>query len=116
MSSPFIGHGVGGFWTTDMVALTSTSAHNGYLDMLLDYGFLGLGLVLLFVLSCARKAAMSLASDLDWGIFFICFILMFLVHNITESSIHTFTYTLTAIMLFFSVTSSKDILIKGSIR
>jgi O-antigen ligase len=92
-----------------MRELTSTSAHNGYLGVILDYGFIGLGLVLLFILSCARKAVKSMASDLDWGIFFICFILMLLVHNIAESSIQTFTYTLTAITLFLSVTSSKDI-------
>lgn len=109
ISRPLIGHGVGGFWTTSMRELTSTSAHNGYLGVILDYGFIGLGLVLLFILSCARKAVKSMASDLDWGIFFICFILMLLVHNIAESSIQTFTYTLTAITLFLSVTSSKDI-------
>jgi exopolysaccharide production protein ExoQ len=113
MSKPLFGHGVGGFWTTTTRKITP-SAHNGYLDVILILGFLGLGLVFLFILSCSSKAAMTLAADMDWGILFICYLLMFLVHNITESSIFTFTGSLTAIILFFSVTSTKDYLIKPS--
>ncbi len=107
MSKPLIGHGVGGFWDTTTRKI-APSAHNGYLDVILILGFLGLGLVFLFILSCSAKATMALADDMDWGILFICYLLMLLVHNITESSIFTFTSSLPAIILFFSVTSNKE--------
>jgi O-antigen ligase len=114
MSKPLIGHGVGGFWTTRMRELTSGNAHNGYLDILLHFGFLGLGLFFLFILSCSRKARMTLTDDMDWGILFICLMLISLIHNITESSLFTFTNGLTAFILFFSVVSTKKLPIQSS--
>jgi O-antigen ligase len=110
MTKPLVGHGVGGFWTTTMRELTSSNAHNGYLDVLLSFGFLGLGLFFLFILSCLGKFTMTFSTDMDWGILLICFTLMALVHNITESSIFTFTHSLTALILFFSVSLNKVLL------
>ena len=107
MRSPIIGYGVGGFWTTEIAARTTASAHNGYLEALLHYGFLGLGLIFLFILSCTKKAIMTIEDENDWGIFFLCLIFMFLLHNITESSIQSLGPGLTAIIVFFSVTTSK---------
>lgn len=101
--SPIVGYGVGGFWTTAMRELTSTSAHNGYLEIILHYGLIGLALFLLFILSCVKTAMISLAYDNNWGILFLCLLLMFLVYNITESTIHTLTSNLTALVLFFSI-------------
>ena len=44
LKEPLIGHGVGGFWTDAMqksLEYHLTQAHNGYLDIFLDYGFVG---------------------------------------------------------------------------
>jgi O-antigen ligase len=107
MKKPIIGHGVGGFWTTEMRALTSSHAHNGYLDVLLNFGFLGLGLISLYFLSCARKAAVTLAAEPEWGILFICFMMIALVRNITESSIETLTTGTTTLILCMSIIFPK---------
>lgn len=107
MDRPLVGHGVGGFWTTAMEERTTASAHNGYLDALLHYGFIGLSLIFFFVLSCVRVATMAINDDMDWGILFICLIFIVVVHNITESSIHSFSKGMTALMLLFLVTFSQ---------
>lgn len=103
LHTPVVGHGFGGFWTTEMRVLTASSAHNGYLDTILNVGFVGLGLVSLFLLSCCRKARRWLAEDFDWGVLAIAYLLMAVVHNITESTINTLTSSLIAIVLFFSM-------------
>jgi exopolysaccharide production protein ExoQ len=104
MSRPLTGHGLGGFWTDAMrQKMLINSAHNGFLDLLLDYGFIGLGFMILFILSCSAKALRTLADDLDWGILFVGLIFMALIHNITESSISSLTSTTTALLLIFSV-------------
>jgi len=105
LNRPVLGHGFGGFWTTEMRELTASHAHNGYLDVILNIGFVGLLLVSLFLLSCCQKAYRALKADFDWGILALSYILMGAMHNITESTINTLTSSLIAIILFFSVIS-----------
>jgi exopolysaccharide production protein ExoQ len=109
MQSPILGHGLGGFWTNAMrQRFLINSAHNGYLEVLLDYGFAGILFVALFIFSCARKAARTLSEDLDWGILSIAVILMALIHNITESSLSSFTSTTTALVLILATALDRS--------
>lgn len=110
MQRPFLGKGFGGFWMRRADDEQLTEGHNGYLDILLQLGFLGLLLVSAFLLSSARKAQKILSYDFDWGILWICYIIMAALHNITESSISSLANHLTATVLFFSVFSSKHLL------
>jgi hypothetical protein len=57
-------------------------AHNGYLEVVLALGFIGLTLWGIFLLSCCRKAQRMLFDDYDWGSLWICFLFMSLIHNI----------------------------------
>jgi len=107
MSRPLAGGGFGVFWTPGRQDLYQISgAHSGYLDVLLGLGFIGILLVSAFLLSSCRKAHRELSHDFDWGILWICYIIMSVVHNMGESSIDSFTNYLTAIVLFFTVSSS----------
>ncbi len=107
MGSPLIGRGFGGFWTSGTRdAFKISGAHSGYLDVLLGTGFVGLLLVALFLLSSCRKAHRELSRDLYWGLLWIWYFVLVLVHNIGESSVDTFTAQLTAILLFFTICSS----------
>ena len=108
MNSPVLGHGFGGFWTQKIRTEFITEGHNGYLDILLDTGFIGLILVAGFILSSCRKAHREMTRDPDWGILWLSLILMVLVHNVTESSINTLCSHLTALILFLTVSSSGD--------
>lgn len=108
MRSPLVGGGFGGFWTPKTQELFQiTGAHSGYLDVLIGLGFVGIMLVSLFFLSSCRKAHKVLSHDFDWAILWICYIIMSVVHNIGESSLDSFTSYLTAIILFFTVSSAR---------
>jgi O-antigen ligase len=106
MKQPLLGHGFGGFWTTSMREMTSSHAHNGYLDTILNVGFIGLFLFSLYMLSCISRAVRVLKDDFFWGALFVCYVFMTVVHNIAESSIYEFSGTLTAAILLFYFTSS----------
>ncbi len=108
IGSPIVGRGFGGFWTPRTRDYFEISgAHNGYLDVLLGIGFIGLILVSMFLLSSCRKAHRELSIDLYWGILWICYLIMSVVHNIGESSVDTFTTHLTAVLLFFTISSTR---------
>jgi exopolysaccharide production protein ExoQ len=108
---PVLGCGFGGFWTTRTETEVMTEAkvmvneaHNGYLEVVLPLGFVGLLITSMFLLSFCRSAARALAYDYDWASLCICFLLMAAVHNISESSFDSFTRHLMAMVLLLAVT------------
>jgi exopolysaccharide production protein ExoQ len=108
MEKPVLGHGYGGFWTPLLrEAFRIREAHSGYLEILIQLGFAGTMFISLFLLSFSRKALPELEVDFDWAAIWICFLIMAVVHNITESSIISLSSHLTAIVVFFSVISSR---------
>ena len=108
MQKPVFGGGFGGFWTRGTMDMFHVSgSHNGYLDVLIGLGFVGLVLISIFLLSSCHRARQVLDADFDWGILWIGFIIMAVAHNIAESSIASFANQLSAILLFFSVTANS---------
>jgi O-antigen ligase len=107
--SPFEGYGFGSFWTPAMenAIYGVREAHNGYLEVCLGIGLIGLVLTAMFLLSFSRRAQKSLARDYDWGGLCLCFLVIALLHNITESSIDSFGRQLMAVLLFLSVCLPK---------
>lgn len=110
MDRPLLGHGYGGFWTTNTRDLFDISdSHNGYLGILLDVGIIGLSLYALFVISCIRNAQRLMTQDSYWGILLICFLVMVMTHNIGENSLNAFGTKLMAIILLLTISFSKII-------
>jgi len=108
MQHPLLGHGFGGFWTTTTREVFDIpGAHNGYLEVILELGFVGLLLCVIFLLSSFRKAQRVMTQDFDWGALWICFLLMAVAHNIAESSLNTFTTRLMVVIFLLSVSSTK---------
>jgi len=106
MQQSLLGHGFGGFWSTKTRKLfLIPNAHSGYLDEILDLGFIGIFLVSVFLLSSCRKAHRGLSHNYEWGTLNIIYIMVHAIHNLAESSLNSFNGPLTAIILFFSVTS-----------
>jgi len=102
---PVFGGGFGGFWTSATEAeLLYNEAHNGYLEVLLQGGIVGLLITSMFLLSFGRSAAQALAYDYDWASLCICFLLMAAFHNFSESSFDSFNKHLMAVILFLAVT------------
>jgi exopolysaccharide production protein ExoQ len=104
MRQPMLGYGFSGFWTIARINEHQIGeAHNGYLDVCLQLGVVGLLLTAAFLLSCVRKAHRVLGNDFDWGSLALAFVLMIVVESIADSSIDSFTKQIMAIVLFLSV-------------
>jgi O-antigen ligase len=105
---PILGLGFGSFWTTSTIEEFEVSeSHNGYLEVQLELGIVGLALITIFLLSCTRMAHQKLSSDYYWGSLWISFLLMFLLHNISEATINSLARPPTAIILFLAVSSKR---------
>lgn len=100
-----LGHGFGGFWNEEIRDETSSHAHNGYLDVILNLGVPGLILFSMFILASCRKAQKTIAYDFDWSVFWKCFLLMAVVLNIAESVIVYFDSHFVSFLLFLSLCS-----------
>lgn len=110
MQRPLLGYGFGGFWTQEIRDhFMISDAHNGYLDVILDTGFLGLFLTTMFLLSSCHKAITLLKKDLLWSSLWSCFLFMAVIHNISESSISAFATHLTALLIFLAIVSTPSI-------
>jgi len=106
---PILGYGFGSFWTTKRTQIHEiTEAHNGYIDVLLEIGYVGLFLLTMFLLTSCRRAQRELVHDFDWASLLLCFLIMAVIHNISETSINSFTSHLTAVLLFLAVSFSTD--------
>jgi exopolysaccharide production protein ExoQ len=101
---PLFGAGFESFWTTERRELYDIPhGHNGYLDALLELGAVGLTLNTAWLLSCARKLHAALAEDFYRASLAICFLLMALICNFTESVLSSFTEQITAVIALASL-------------
>jgi exopolysaccharide production protein ExoQ len=102
MQRPILGHGYGGFWilaTENQV----TEAHNGYLDVMLVLGVVGVFLVFAFVVSMCRAAHTALHRDFWWGGLGFCFLIMVVLHNTSEASFFRTSDLLWSLLVFIRV-------------
>ena len=106
---PILGYGFGSFWTTKRARIHEINeAHNGYIDVLLEIGYVGLFLFTMFLLSSCPTGPWALVHNFDWASLLLCFLIMAVIHNVAETSINSFTSHLTAVLLFLAVSSSAD--------
>lgn len=115
--NPILGHGFGGFYT-DIIreGLGTSSGHNGYLDTLIEIGFVGYVILCLFFLISAVRAQKFLAQDFHWGCLWFCFVLMAVIHNIAESSTTSFLGLLPTMLLFMLIPRTLDNALKPSVE
>jgi O-antigen ligase len=107
MQEPIIGHGIDGFFAGPEYGQRFTGhSHNGYLEIICDYGFVGLFFVSMFLLSSCGKAQQLMQGDFAWGIFWISFLILSAIYDIAEPALKTFTSQHMAILLFLSFASS----------
>jgi exopolysaccharide production protein ExoQ len=106
-----LGWGFGSFWTDARREFYDIpTAHNGYLDILLELGEVGLAFYAVWLLSCARQLHRALGRDYAWASLAICFLLMTLVYNGTESALNSLTEQSTVVVVLASfVVSCKPI-------
>lgn len=94
LTRPIAGFGFNGFWGTgggsaatfanDTFLTDILQAHNGYLDILLETGLVGLTIFAVFAVVTVGNCRRAL--QMKGGIFFLSIALFFILHNFFESS------------------------------
>jgi O-antigen ligase len=104
VKNPIIGFGYESFWLGGRLQYMiehwgiDCHAHNGYLEMYLNLGIVGLVFILLWIVSGLKNVNRHLASDYPAAMLRLCFIVVVILYNYTEA---TFFGPSTLWMLFF---------------
>ena len=88
-----LGRGYGSFWIGNLandvwtkVYTPIQQSHNGYIDIYIELGLLGLFLLGCLIWSAYTSIRQTVASNPEYGAFRIVFLAVILIHNLTESS------------------------------
>jgi O-antigen ligase len=103
LKSPILGVGFGGFWNETIFDFYINQAHNGYLDVFIELGTIGLIVLFIVLLAFYKKARNEYLYNRDWAIFKIAIFFMILLHNFTETSFLRSTILLWNIFIFLMV-------------
>jgi O-antigen ligase len=94
-TNPWIGSGYESFWLSDKThkvferyTFRMNQAHNGYLEIYLNLGYIGLMLLMVAILSAFRNIGRRLLSlkDFDFQSIRMTFLILILLINITEAT------------------------------
>lgn len=88
-SHSILGVGYGSYWIDPPLRFPLnklTHAHNGYLNIFIEMGCLGLALLVGFLLSVFKMAQQALTREVEWSAFAAGLFLILLFHNVTECS------------------------------
>jgi O-antigen ligase len=92
---PLIGTGYFSFWQSQRAVDVSTAlgfffsikeAHDGYLEVYLNSGLIGLGLLSVLLLSSVKKIISTLAADDSYETFRLAVVVGVMFYNVTESA------------------------------
>jgi O-antigen ligase len=86
---PILGAGYGGAWGVGgdlSEKIGVEQAHNGYLDIYLELGIVGLMFLSVFFLNFSSRVRRAFTYDRDWGLFALCFLQMTLIYNLSETA------------------------------
>lgn len=118
---PILGTGYGGYFGTPgneffEVQGGSVVGHNGLLDSYVELGLVGVILVLIFHMGFYVRFLREINRSFEWGIFGICFLVMALLFNFTESLFLRSQTYIWNITIFLSVIFSAPDLQKNKIK
>jgi len=88
--NPLIGVGYESFWLGDILSKwddyfsAPNQSHNGYLEIYVNLGIVGLGFIAGIFVSFTRKALRNMGPSLYSGIVQLSFFLIFWMYNVTE--------------------------------
>ena len=109
---PILGTGYHGFWGArhpdSQFASKFNEGHNGYLDVFLSTGFVGLALLFLLLAFYVRNASAEKTLHFDWAVLKLVFLLMAVVHNFTETSFLRSSTHLWVLLIFLYVHRSRN--------
>jgi exopolysaccharide production protein ExoQ len=92
-TNPVFGVGFDSFWMGERLRTLwemhwwkPTQAHNGYLEIYLNLGLIGVMLLLALIISTFRNIRWELLRDFEWGRVRLSLLIAILLHNWTEAS------------------------------
>ena len=104
------GSGYGGFWIGNIgnqlwetFTWRPGQAHNGYIDVYIDLGLIGVILLIGFIISSFRNIVKDLSFDSEYGKFRMMMLVTVLIYNVTESSFFKPTSLLWFMLLLISI-------------
>jgi O-antigen ligase len=116
MERALFGYGYSGFWTDDMVSVVAARAgefnqgHNGYLEIFVEGGLVAIGLLLVLLVAVFRKIQQTGAVDYDYAVVRLCFFVIVLLGNVTESSFARERDLLTFVFFMIAINDSVPLL------
>lgn len=109
---PILGYGYGGFWglpnNTVSAIFDIKSAHNGYLDIYLQLGTVGIIMLTIFLLHFCTKIKKAYEHSYDWGNFGFVMLLIMLLSNYSESFFFQTGFLWTVVIYLIIVFTYKD--------
>ena len=92
-TNPIIGSGYASFWLGDRGEFLLnlnwqrlTQAHNGFIEVYLNIGMVGLGLLIMMIIKTYNNAKNSLSTNFEYGKLQITYMTVFILTNITEAT------------------------------
>jgi O-antigen ligase len=111
---PLSGSGYGSFWSSkevpgiwEKVRWTPVSGHNGYIDIFMNLGLVGLAILLLFLLSVYRNISRTAEANRYLGNLKFVFFIIIVMQNVTESTLSVANSFLWILLLFSSVNVTR---------
>lgn len=101
--NPILGVGYGAFWIHPPLSYSINESHNGYLEIYLELGLVGLLLLIATLFSFWFKTSSALRHQFAWSSFTLCLLVMAVVHNTTESSFLRSTSHIWTLLVFLLV-------------
>jgi len=120
--SPILGVGYGAFWVGpkgyDLYPLPNWSkvtprwrpnqGHNGYIDIYVELGLVGVLLIGGVIATAFRKIGQMLHTDFEYGRLSLTFLAIILLNNATESSLLKATHSLWFLFVLFATTAPSQ--------
>ncbi|MDG5816872.1 O-antigen ligase family protein [Chitinispirillales bacterium ANBcel5] len=110
MEHALFGAGLGTFWMGDLTnnlweifPWEPGQAHNGYIDLFVELGLIGLILVALIVIAGIKSSLWEISKGSELGKFRLIWIVLILIYNISESTLAKPTALLWFVFLLFTV-------------
>ena len=119
VSNPILGTGFDSFWNSPNVLMFQSTlnfsgwyhaerlneAHNGYLEVYLNLGCIGLGLVALILTTGYMRACKAFARNREFGSLILAYIVTGMIYSITEAGFRTLSACWIFILLAFTCAS-----------
>lgn len=115
--NPLLGTGFEGFWLGERAAnlwgkywWRPTQAHNGYLELYLNLGLIGLGLLAVMVFSSYQNIRNKLITEFYFASFRMAMLMIALIYNVTEAAfkgLHIMWFMLLLVSMEYSHSISR---------